>query len=131
MFVILRVTILEAVLVDDQVDRRGDLLADGPQRQIHAGHEHHRLEAAEHVARGVGVAGGHRAVVAGVHGLEHVERLARAALPDHDAVGPHAQAVADELANRDGALALDVRRSRLEGDDVLLPQLELGGVLDR
>ena len=65
----------------------------------------------EHVARGVGVAGGQRAVVAGVHGLEHVQRLAAAALPDDDPVGPHAQGVADELADRDRALALDVRRA--------------------
>ena len=122
--------VLEAVLVDDEVDGRADLLADGPQRQVHAGHEHHRLEAAEHVARGVGVAGRHRAVVAGVHGLEHVERLAGAALPDHDAVGAHAQGVAHELADRDGALALDVRRPRLQGDHVLLAELELGGILD-
>ena len=84
----------------------------------------------EHVARAVGVAGGHRAVVAGVHGLEHVQRLAGTTLPDDDPVGPHAQGVADELADRDGALALDVGRARLERHDVLLAELELGGVLD-
>ena len=86
----------------------------------------------ESMSRGaVGVAGGHRAVVAGVHGLEHVQRLAGTALPDDDAVGPHAQRVADELADRDRALALDVRRARLERHHVLLAELELGGVLDR
>ena len=122
--------VLEAVLVDDQVDRRGDLLADGAHRQVDAGHQHHRLEPGEHVARRVGVAGGQRAVVAGVHGLEHVERLAAAALADDDAVGPHAQRVAHQVADRDLALALDVGRARLERDDVLLAQLELGGVLD-
>src|SRR6185436_21094553 len=42
--------VLEAALLDDEVDRRGDLLADGPQRQVDAGHEDHRLEAREHVA---------------------------------------------------------------------------------
>ena len=86
--------VLEPVLVDDQVHRGRDLLADGPQRQLHAGHQHHRLEAGEHVAGGVGVARGHRAVVAGVHGLEHVQRLARTTLADDDPVGPHAQGVA-------------------------------------
>ena len=99
--------------------------------QLDAGHEDHRLESGEHVARRVGVAGRHRAVVAGVHGLEHVERLTAAALADDDAIGPHAQGVAHQLADGDRALAFDVRRPRLERDDVLLAQLQLGRVLDR
>src|SRR5260221_5597741 len=49
-------TVLEAALLDDEVDRRGDLLADGSERQVDAGHEDHRLESGEHVARAVGVA---------------------------------------------------------------------------
>ena len=81
MFAIAPGAVLEARLVDDQVDGGGDLLADRPQRQVDAGHQDHRLEAGEHVARAVGVAGGHRAVVAGVHGLEHVQRLAADGTP--------------------------------------------------
>ena len=123
--------VLEPGLVHDQVDRAGDLLADGADRQVDAGHQHHRLDAGEHVARGVGVHGADRAVVAGVHGLEHVERGGVADLADDDAVGPHAQRVADQVADRDLALALDVRRAGLEAQHVLLVQLELGGVLDR
>ena len=69
--------------------------------------------------------------MAGVHGLEHVERLGAADLADDDPVGPHAQGVADELADADLALALDVRRARLERDHVLLLELQLGRVLDR
>ena len=61
-----------------------------------------------------------RAVVAGVHRLEHVERLGAADLADDDAVGAHAQRVADEVADRDLALALDVRRARLEPEHVPL-----------
>src|SRR6186997_146066 len=94
--------VLEAALLDDEVDRRGDLLTDGPQGKVDAGHEDHRLEARQHVARGVGVARGHRAVVARVHGLEHVERLTGTALADDDPIGPHAQGVTDELTNGDG-----------------------------
>ena len=71
-----------------------------------------------------------RAVVTGVHGLEHVERRGVADLTDDDPVGAHAQAVLDQVADRDRALALDVGRARLEADDVLLLELELGGVLD-
>ena len=69
--------------------------------------------------------------MARVHRLEHVERLGAADLADDDPVGAHAQAVADEVADRDLALALDVRRARLEPQRVALVELELGGVLDR
>ena len=79
----------------------------------------------------VRVAGRQRAVVAGRHRLEHVQRLAGAALADDDPVGPHVHRVAQQVADRDLALALEVRRARLERDDVLLAELELGGVLDR
>ncbi len=78
----------------------------------------------------VGVHGRQRAVVAGVHRLQHVERLAAAALADDDPVGPHAQRVADQVADGDRALALDVGRPGLQPDDVVLLQLQLDGVLD-
>ena len=85
----------------------------------------------ERVARRVRVHRAERAVVARVHRLEHVERLGAADLADDDAVRPHAQRVADELADRDLALALDVLRPRLEPQHVALVEPELGGVLDR
>ena len=78
----------------------------------------------------VGVHGRDRAVVAGVHRLQHVERGGVTDLTDDDAVGAHAQRVLDQVADRDRALALDVRRARLEPQHVVLAQLELGGVLD-
>ena len=116
----------QALQVDDQVERRGDLLADRAQRQVHAGHQHHRLHAVQRVARAVRVRGGQRAVVAGVHGLEHVQRLAAADLADDDAVGPHAQRVDHQLADRHLPLALDVGRPGLQPHHVLLLELELG-----
>ena len=79
----------------------------------------------------VRVAGREGAVVARRHRLEHVQGLAGAALPDDDAVRAHVHRVAQEVADRDLALALEVRRARLERDHVLLAELELGGVLDR
>ena len=48
-------TVGQARLLDDEVDGRGDLLADRGQRQVHAGHQHQGLEAGERVARAVGV----------------------------------------------------------------------------
>ena len=84
--------------LDDEVDRRGNLLAHGALRQIQVGHRHHRVEAIERVARAVGVDGRQAAVVAGVHRLQHVERLGAAHLADDDAIGPHAQRVDHQVA---------------------------------
>ena len=66
---------LQAVGLDDQVDGAGDLLPHGLQRQLEAGHHDHRFETGDGVARRVGVQRGQRAFVAGVHGLQHVERF--------------------------------------------------------
>ena len=116
--------------VDDQVDPRCDLLPDGTRGQVEAGHQHHGLEPGDGVTRGVGVQGRHRAVVARVHRLQHVERFAAADLADDDPVGPHAQGVAEQVADGDLTPVLDVGRPTLEADDVLLHQLQLGRVLD-
>ena len=94
-----------------------------------AAHHDHRFETAEGLARAVGVQRAHRAVVARVHGLQQVERLRSAHLADDDALGPHAQAVLDEIAHGDLAFAFEVGRARLETHDVRLLQLQLGGVL--
>ena len=75
--------------------------------------------------------GRQRALVTGVHRLEHVECLGTANLPDDDPVGTHAKGVPDEVANRDLSLTLDVLGTRLEAEDVPLVELELRRVLDR
>ena len=74
--------------------------------------------------------GGDRAVVAGVHGLEHVEGLAAAALADDDAVGAHAQAFLTR-----SRMVTSPRPSMFGGrasmrEHVVLVELELLGVLD-
>ena len=112
-------------------DRHDDLLPDGSLGQLDPAHHHHGLETAEQLARGVGVHRGHRTGVTGVHGLEHVERLRATALTDDDAVGPHTQRVADEVADADLAAPLGVGGPGLEGDDVGPLDLELGRLLDR
>ena len=119
-----------ARLVDDEVDGGGDLRAHRLERDIDRRHHHHRLQARQRVAGGVGVDGRHRPVVAGVHRLQHVQGLGAADLAHQDAVGPHAEAVAQQLPDRELALALDVRRAVLEGDDVRVVDLQLGRVLD-
>ena len=117
--------------LDDQVESARDLLPDRCERHVDAGCEHKRLQAVQALARRVRVDRGERALVTGVHRLEHVHRLRASDLADDDAVGPHAQRVPDELADAHLALALDVRRAGLEADDVPLLEPELGRVLDR
>ena len=73
----------------------------------------------------------HRAVMAGVHRLQHVERFFAAALADDDAVGAHTQRVLQQIAHGDLAVAFEVGRARLEPDDMRLLQLQFGRVLDR
>ena len=126
----LAATVAQARLMDDQVDGRRDLLADGALGQLEAGHHDHRLESREDVARAVGMGRRQRAVVARVHGLQHVERLARADLANDDAVGAHTQGIAHEVADGDSALALEIGRARFERHDVLLLQAQLGSILD-
>src|SRR5439155_9723077 len=94
------------------------------------GHCDHDLESADSVARVVRVHGGHRPLVAGVHRLEHVQRLARTHFADDDPVRTHTQTVLHQVALRDLALAFDVGRARLQANDVRLLHLQFGGVLD-
>ena len=75
--------------------------------------------------------GRHRTVVPGVHRLQHVQRLRAADLSDEYPVGAHSQAVAQQLADRQLALAFDVRWTMFEGDDVGVVDLQLRRVLDR
>ncbi len=119
-----------ARLVDDEVHGRGDLRAHGLEWDVDRGHHHHRFQAGQGVARGVGVNGRHASVMARVHGLQHVQGLGTANLTDEDPVGAHSQAVAKQLPDRELALALHVRWAVLERDDVGVVDLELGRVLD-
>ena len=58
MWVIRRVPSLSRVCWTIRSIALDDLLADRPHRQVHAGHQHHGLDAGQRVARGVGVHGG-------------------------------------------------------------------------
>jgi len=100
-------------------------------RQVDAGHEDHRLESGEHVARAIGVAGGHWEPSWPVFMAWSMSSASPpAAFADDDSVGPHAEAVADELADRDRAPPSMFGGRELQGDHVFLAELELGRVLD-
>ena len=122
--------VAHALDLDDQVDRAGDLGADRPGRQIDGGHLHHVLDPGQRVARGVGVDRADRAVVAGVHRLQHVVGLGAAHLAHDDPVGPHTQRVAQQLALVDLAAPFQVGGAGLQPHHVRLLQLQFGGVLD-
>ena len=69
--------------------------------------------------------------MAGIHGLEHVERFFTANLTDDDAIRAHTQRVHQQLALANGAFAFHVGRSGFEPDHVFLTKLKLGRVFDR
>ena len=112
------------------MDGGGDLLTHRLGGQGRGRHADQVLQAGERFARPVGVDGTQRAVVAGVHRLQHVQRLGAADLTKDDAVGSHTQRVLDEIAHGDLALAFEVGRARLQAHDMRLLQLQLGRVLD-
>ena len=115
----------------DDVDRAGNLAADRGDRHRHTGHAQHLFEAADGVAWRVGVDGGHRTFMAGVHRLQHVERFLTSALAENHTVRAHAQRVLDQVALPDLAMPFHVGGTRLHPSDVRLLQLQFGGVLDR
>ena len=81
------------------------------------------------IARRVGVHRRQRSVVAGVHGLKHVDASSPRTSPTTMRSG-HTEGVDHQLALADRALAFDVGQPRFEADDVFLMQLQLGRVLD-
>src|SRR5258708_2963240 len=118
-------------LLDDQVNARAYGLADGARWKVLARLQHQRLETNEAFVRVVCVDRRHGAIVAGVHGLEHVQRLAATTLTDDEPVGAHSKTALDELSDGDSAFAFHVGWTRFELDPVRLLQLKLSRVLTR
>ena len=115
--------------LDDDVDRADDHFADGLHRQREAAHGDHGFQTAHGFARAVGVQGAHRAVMAGVHGLQQVEGFGSAHFAHDDAFGTHTQTVPDQVAHGDLALPFQVGRAGFQAHHMGLLQLEFGGVL--
>src|SRR6185369_5828227 len=65
--------VAQALDLDDEVDRFGDLAADGFLGDLDVAHQDHVFHTAETLTRRVGVERAHRTVVAGVHRGEKVE----------------------------------------------------------
>ena len=115
--------------LNNDVNSRADHLLDDVVRKMEAAHDHHRYDAAYRVARGIRVQCAHRTLVPGIHRLQQIERLRPAHFANDDSLGPHAQAVLDQVAHPDLADALGIWRTRLEANDVRLLELQFGRVL--
>jgi hypothetical protein len=89
------------------------------------------FQAGGYVDGRVGVDGATAAVVAGVERGQEIHYFGAADLADDQAVGAHAEGLADQVAQRDLSGAFDVRRASLEADDVWMIRAEFAGVLDQ
>ena len=111
----------KAAEVNDEVDAGRDVSPHRRERQTGAAGHDHRLEPAEHVFTGVGVTGGERAVVAGIHGTEHVECLFSPDFADDDAFRPHAQRRPDEVPDGDLSAARCIGIAGLQPHQIVDP----------
>ena len=114
-----------------EIHGAGDLLPHGFDRHFEAGHHDHRFQTGHGVARRIGVHRRHRTFVAGVHGLQHVERFRTAAFADDDPFGTHTQGISHQVGGGDLPLAFDIRRASFQPHDVFLLQLQFRRVFDR
>src|SRR5579859_4118686 len=122
----LAAAVLETTLLDDQLYGTADLLTNDANGQIHAGHQCQRFQAGNRIARGIRVYRRQRPIVAGVHGLEHIQRLATTTLSDHDTIRAHPQAALNKIADHQSArfaVAVWGRRGGFQPDDMALNQL--------
>src|SRR5882757_4766224 len=117
-------TVLATLNLDHDVDCGGNLRTQRPNRKCNACHRHHRLNAAQCISCRVCVYSRQGTVMAGVHGLEHVEGFSAAHLADNDTIRPHSQAVSEQFTLRDFTFSLNVWRARLQSHDMGLLELK-------
>jgi hypothetical protein len=67
----------------------------------------------------------------GIHRLEHIQGFFAANLSNDDSIRTHPEAVPDKIPLKDPTLALDIGRTCLQPDHMLLLELKLGRVLNR
>ena len=118
--------------MDDQAPRKRlrDLLHDDVATQIGVGVTHHGAQTAQRIPRVVGMHGGHRAGVIGLHRLQHLVSLRPATFANDDAIGAPAQRERHQLAHADCPFAFGVRLARLHPLDVRGAQPQLRRILD-
>ena len=112
-----------------KLQRRRHLRAGDVHRQPDVAHHAERFQANGGVARRVGVHRAERPGVAGEHRLDQIQRLAATDFADHDPVGPHAERIDEQIANRHLAAAVGPRRLGFEIDRVRLMELQVPSCL--
>ena len=75
----LSAAVFKTALLNDQLDGAGYLPPDNADGQVQPGHEGQSLQARNAVSRRVGMYRRERAVVPGIHCLQHIQRLTRPA----------------------------------------------------
>src|SRR5258708_10992164 len=100
-----------------------DLLTYGPVRQVKLRHQGQRFETRNRIAWSIRMNGGQGTVMTRAHGLQHVQRFAAANLANHDAVRAHTKSVDYQFTLTNRALALHVRRTAFQSDNVMLLHL--------
>ena len=115
--------------VDDDVYSARNLRPNRSHGQVETRHQDQGLDSRQHVSRLVGVKGGHRPVVSGIHRLQHVEGFWPTDLTDDQTVWPHTQRRDDQVADAD-LFAVGPGWTSFESSHVALAQLQLGRILD-
>ena len=116
--------------LDDDVDGADDEAAHGAQVAGKAMQAHQHLQPLQGVGGAVGMNGGHRAVMAGAHGLQNFDRFVRAHFAQNYAVGPHSECVAQKVAGADFARAVYCRGARFHSHHMRHLQSEFRGVFN-
>jgi hypothetical protein len=114
----------------DEINGGSQLFAHRNERQRNVSHKDQSFESTNGIGRRIGMTGRQRSVVTGVHGLQHVDGLARANLAHHDSIGTHPQCIPDEFTYRNLTGAFGIGWARLQTQDVPPGKTKFGGVFD-
>jgi hypothetical protein len=91
-------TIAHAFYLHNDIQGSDDLSSNRPRRQIYLSHLHHVFDTGQGVASAVSMHRGDRAVMAGVHRLQHVKCFSAAHLAYDDPIRTHAQGIPHQIA---------------------------------
>ena len=116
--------------MDDEVQGRRNLVPDSPYRQVQTAHEHHGFQTGQYIPRAIGMGSGERAVMAGVHGLQHVQRFAAADFADDNPVRTHTEGVLHQIPDGDLPFSFNVRRPSFQCHHVGLLQTKFCRIFD-
>ena len=114
--------------MDDGIQRTDGL--GGHRGLIEPSESSERRQASGDIRRGVGVQCRPTTLMPGVERGEHITHLGSAALPQDDAIGPHAQRRAHKRAHGHGPDPLDIVAALLKMEDMRMVRTQLGGLLN-